>query len=231
MRALGLTIGTAAGIALVIMLSESHAGAALLGGAVSFFSPCILPLLPAYQGFLVGAAPSHMQANPQLYRTLLLQRTAMFCLGFGLIFVLLGAAAAGLADLTPYRKTMQTIGGVFLIVSGASLAGILPTLGLFRARSLRLGHGRSHAGAFATGAAFACGWTPCTGPVLVGILALASNGKVIAGMGLLALYTLGLAVPFMAAAMLGLPLHKYLRGRVVGWIAGGLSIWLGVQML
>ena len=212
-------------------MSGFDAGAALLGGAVSFFSPCVLPLLPAYQGFLIGAVPSDIQRRPKVYQALLLRRTLAFCAGFSAVFMLFGAAAAGLTDIGPYRRPLQVIGGVFLIVSGAAVSGLLPTPNFLRARHVQLGHGRSSIGAAGAGAAFACGWTPCNGPVLAAILSLAADGNALHGMELLAIYSLGLALPFIAAAALTLPLHRYLRGRMISAIAGALSVLLGLKML
>ena len=142
-----------------------------------------------------------------------------------------GAAAAGLTDIGAYRRPLEIIGGVFLIFSGAAVSGLLPTPHFLRTRHIRLGHGRSSLGAAGAGAAFACGWTPCNGPVLAAILSLAADGNALHGMGLLAVYSSGLALPFIAAAALTLPLHRYLRGRLVCALAGLLSAALGIKML
>lgn len=168
---------------------------AFLAGLLSFLSPCVLPLVPSYLGVLGGGK------NPAV-------RALGFILGFGLVFVALGATASYLGQLLlPYKLTIGRVGGVLIIVFGLVMLGALnnrfiklPVL----MRDTRSGlAGADRYGAVALGAAFAFGWTPCVGPILGSILSLAaSSADLPSGVGLLLTYTAGLALPFLIAALL-----------------------------
>jgi cytochrome c-type biogenesis protein len=162
---------------------------AFLAGLISFLSPCVLPLVPSYLGVIGGArAP--------------LLRAGGFILGFGIVFIALGATASALGSvLAPHKILLGRIAGVLIVFFGLSM------LGLFRLKvMMRDTRGLASAdryGPVALGAAFAFGWSPCLGPVLGSILGLAaSSASLGSGVSLLAVYTLGLAVPFLLAAVL-----------------------------
>lgn len=162
---------------------------AFLAGLISFLSPCVLPLVPSYLGVIGGArAP--------------LLRAAGFILGFGVVFIALGATASALgALLAPHKILLGRVAGVLIVFFGLSMLGLF-RLG-FMMRDTRGLAGADRYGPIALGAAFAFGWSPCLGPVLGSILGLAaSSASLSSGVGLLAVYTLGLALPFLLAALL-----------------------------
>ncbi len=193
---------------------------AFLAGLISFLSPCVLPLVPSYLGVIGGAqAP--------------LWRALGFILGFGVVFIALGATASALgAVLAPHKILLGRIAGVLIVFFGLSM------LGLFRLpimmRDTRGLAGADKYGPVALGAAFAFGWSPCLGPVLGSILGLAaSSASLGSGVGLLAVYTLGLAVPFLLAALLWerLGLRRLNRFTpIFEKIGGGVLVIVGLLM-
>ena len=172
---------------------------AFAAGILSFLSPCVLPLVPSYLGFLSGMTLEEM--GGQRHRAV--AHALLFVAGFSLVFILLGAGATALGASLRYHKLMLArAGGVLIIGFG------LYTMGLFRVgfldREHRFNLDRKPVGYFGSavvGMVFAAGWTPCIGPILGGILGLAgTSGQVSRGMLLLAAYSAGLAVPFLVAA-------------------------------
>jgi cytochrome c-type biogenesis protein len=177
---------------------------AFLAGLLSFFSPCVLPLTPVYLAQLVG--PSVWRTaradskSTRLKRETLLHAAA-FVGGLSLIFITLGATASALgAFFAGHAELLRQIGGVVLIVFGLYVAGILPIPWLDRERrfSLRFGQA-SYPASFLVGMVFGLGWTPCVGPILAAILLLAAQAATLQyGVLLLAIYSLGLGIPFLA---------------------------------
>nr|MBA3760572.1 cytochrome c biogenesis protein CcdA [Gemmatimonadales bacterium] len=173
---------------------------AFVAGLLSFLSPCVLPLVPSYVGFITGMTLPEVTGR----RRAALTHALLFVAGFSLIFVLLGASATALGRaLNYYQVWLQRVGGVLIILFG------LLCLGVFKGGLLNLER-RVHLerkpvgylGSLLVGMAFAAGWTPCIGPVLGGILGLAAtSGDVTRGMQLLAVYSAGLALPFLIAAV------------------------------
>lgn len=204
---------------------------ALFFGLVSFFSPCILPLVPVYLAVLSGEAEG-------VGRGRVFVRALFFVLGFSSVFVLLGLSASALGGLLlGYRPVLEKAGGLIVVLLGLHQTGLLRLLPLYRARRLaEPKRDGSIPAALLIGMVFALGWTPCVGPVLASILTLAGSSETVArGAALLAAYSLGLAVPFLAAA-LGIgavqrrfqAMKKYARHFEV---AGGIVlICLGVMM-
>jgi cytochrome c-type biogenesis protein len=174
-------------------------------GLVSFLSPCILPLVPPYLCFLAGASLSDLTADRTATVTgRLLGRAVAFTLGFGIVFVTLGASASTLGLLVSDHLTLLSrVAGVVIMVLGLHLLGVLRLRFLMReARFHALQRPASILGAFAVGLAFGFGWTPCVGPVLTSILLLAgTEASVGRGAALLAAYAGGIGVPFLAAAL------------------------------
>ncbi len=174
-------------------------GAALFAGAISFLSPCVLPLVPPYLCFITGASLEQLtareaQAADQRRRTLL--AAAMFVLGFSTVFILLGASASYAGQmLRSWTPVLAQVAGVFIIIMGLNFLGVF-RLG-FLAREKRYQTETRPAGllgAYAVGLAFAFGWTPCIGPVLAMILTLAASEQDLTrGASLLAVYSAGLA--------------------------------------
>lgn len=192
------------------------------GGILSFLSPCLLPLVPAYVAFVGGVS---LQRNNPGQQSGYGRRTAFFnglffVAGFSLIFVALGASAGLVGDfLHSHRDWVARIGGVFLLLLGLQMLGVLSIPGLNR--EVRLTPRQRPAGygtAFIVGVAFAAGWSPCIGPLLAGILTLAaSEGSAGYGMTLLAMYAGGLAIPFLAVT-LGLDRFLAYSQRVNRWL-------------
>ena len=183
------------------MNDESSIGLAVafLGGLLSFLSPCVLPLVPSYLGFLTGLTLDEMTDK----RRWAVLHALCFVAGFSLIFIALGAGATALgATLKFHRDWIARVGGVMLIVFGLYSMGLL-RIGLLD-RDQRLHLDRKPLGFLGSGVvgmAFAAGWTPCLGPILGGILTLAGGSESVErGVKLLAAYSAGLAVPFLLAA-------------------------------
>lgn len=183
------------------MTGEAALGPAVafLAGLISFLSPCVLPLVPSYLGFLTGLTLDEMTDR----RRWAVLHALCFVAGFSLIFIALGAGATALgATLKYHREWIARVGGVMLIVFGLYSMGVL-RIGLFD-RDQRMHIDRKpmgFLGSLLVGMAFAAGWTPCIGPILGGILTLAgASGSVSQGVWLLAAYSAGLAVPFLVAA-------------------------------
>ena len=182
-------------------------GAAALAGVISFLSPCVLPLVPPYLVFISGVSLDDLksaegQERAQNYRHVMLA-AMMFVLGFTTVFVALGATASFFGQaIRSQLPLLSQLAGVLIIIMG------LHFLGLFKlqilSREARYHHESKPFGlfgAYAVGLAFAFGWTPCIGPVLAAILSVAANTEsVTTGAMLLAVYSLGLGIPFMIAA-------------------------------
>jgi cytochrome c-type biogenesis protein len=210
---------------------------AFAAGIVSFLSPCVLPLVPAYVSFVAG---QNFQRRRHLHpgeRFAALGMSGLFVLGFSAVFIAFGASASALGQLLQrYRYEANLVAGVIVIVFGLLMLGMSHFLPWLQ-RDLRLHphlRGGNPFGAFVLGVAFAFGWTPCIGPVLGAILAVSAAGA--SGVGLLAAYALGLGVPFLLAAFFADRIARLL-GRLRGagaalQIGGGLvMIALGVAML
>jgi cytochrome c-type biogenesis protein len=205
---------------------------------ISFLSPCVLPLVPGYVSFVAGSSLEELRdgAAPRL-RALLLAAT--FVLGFSAVFVAFGASATALGTLLlSYKVELGVIAGVVVILFGLHLLGLTPLrLMNQEARFHVESSGGRAAGAFLLGIAFAFGWTPCIGPVLGAILTLgASTADVAKGATLLAVYSLGLGLPFLLAALFTGALLTRLRvlgrtGRNLQRAAGGLLVAMGLLMV
>lgn len=202
---------------------------ALAAGGLSFSSPCILPLIPGYVGYMSGVAGSRGRT---------LGAAVLFVLGFTLVFTALGAAASSIgAVLNVHRVLLEQAAGILIILLGLFLVGIVRIPMLLREGRPLLGWAKpGPGGALLLGIGFAFGWTPCIGPVLAAILLLASGQATVAsGTLLLLLYSVGLGVPFVAAALLLERLHSLRRwltrhGRAIEVVGGVLLIVMGVLM-
>jgi cytochrome c-type biogenesis protein len=213
--------------------------AAFFAGLVSFLSPCVLPLVPGYVSLISGAGVEQLKTQEsQLLRKVMLNSVA-FILGFSVVFIALGAVASELSQmLARYRSTLAEIAGVVIILFGLHLTGVFKIKALYTdARLHSVKGGSTPWGAFVIGFAFAFGWTPCVGPVLTVILTFAAaQDSITKGIMLLAIYSLGLAVPFLLTA-LGVErfLKFYSRFRAhmhaVEVASGALLIALGVLLV
>ena len=187
---------------------------ALIAGLISFLSPCVLPLVPPYLVFLAGTSLERFadsEPERRVKRETVLA-AALFVLGFSTVFVALGASASVIGSLIrAYSGPLSTIAGIAIIVMGLHFLGITPIALLHRQKRLEVAKPVGLWGAYVMGLAFAFGWTPCIGPILAAILAVAASEQTVAkGAGLLAVYSLGLGIPFMIAAFAIEPFAAFL---------------------
>ncbi|MBU0732478.1 cytochrome c biogenesis protein CcdA [Patescibacteria group bacterium] len=167
---------------------------AFIAGLLTFLAPCTLPLVPAYIGFIAGPKKK------------IISNAIAFIIGFSVVFILFGTLAGLLGQaLTPYRIWLSRIGGIFVIIFGLFMIGMLKVPFLAKNKRLKMPKALkvgSPVSSFLVGAAFAFGWTPCVGPILASILLLAtSSATAWQGAFLLAVFSLGLAVPFLLVAI------------------------------
>jgi len=177
--------------------------AAFFGGFISFVSPCVLPLVPAYITFVSGLTIEELKSRKDSKKTKkVLLLSLFFVLGFSVVFILLGAALAGLFSAFFKQPFFYRIAGGVLIFFGLHLAGVIPVRFLQYEKRLNINPKKvGFAGAFLIGLSFAIGWSPCIGPILAGILAIAGvQGGAVEGMLLLSAYSLGLGIPFILTA-------------------------------
>jgi len=213
---------------------------ALAAGMVSFASPCVLPLVPAYLGFITGRSAAELHSAQGRARLRILTQGLAFVFGLALIFALLGASASVLGEtLLQNLQLLSRVGGIVVIVFGLQMLRVLRIPWLYRtARILELKPNAqaTHAGAFAMGVAFGAGWTPCIGPFLGGLLGLAAQQETVgAGVLLLLVYALGLGVPFLIAGMAvnrSLTMLRSLKAHMltVERVSGALVIGMGVLL-
>ena len=221
--------------------------AAFVGGIVSFASPCCLPLVPAYVGYMVGTTPD---GGARRRRTALYQALA-FVAGFSVVFIALWASVGLIGYvLRDQVGLLRTLGGSVLVFLGLNVAGVLNFSAFYREARLPVGpmggggfglgepagppsYGRSAL----LGVVFAAGWTPCIGPILGGIIGLASvSGSVAEGTALLVAYAAGLAVPFILVALGATTVSRRLgwlrtHQRAVNLVTGGLIVAVGFLMI
>ena len=217
-------------------------GVTLLGafgaGLLSFASPCVLPLVPGYLGFLGGTSLQQLtgeRRDPAATRQVFIAALA-FVAGFVALFVALGATASALsAVLIAHFDLLAKIAGVVIVLFGLHFIGIVRIPLLYREARLHLRRRPAGVvGAFLVGVAFAFGWTPCVGPVLAGILTVAASTESVGkGMGLLGAYGLGIGVPFLAAAaatgpFLRLAARLRSRLRAIEMVLGALLVITGI---
>ena len=215
--------------------------AAFSAGLLSFLSPCVLPLIPGYLSFMTGLTTTELADSDRSVSRVMVP-AVLFVVGFTIVFVAMGASASVIGQfLGSYRVVVERIAGIVVILFGVFMLGIIKVPWLYgearadMARTRKFGHGAS----VAMGMAFAAGWTPCVGPILGTILALAgSTGSVAQGALLLLIYSLGLGIPFLAVALLfgrtkplmaWLNRHALTVNRVAGvtLVAIGLLIFTG----
>jgi cytochrome c-type biogenesis protein len=215
----------------VIEFGPAAFAAAFAAGFLSFLSPCVLPLVPGYLSLVSGVGHDELGANPRR----VVSATAAFVAGFAAIFVAFGAGAAWFGDvLLTNRRTFEIVAGVLIVFAGLVYAGVRLPLTLLRERRVRLTTPSGVAGPAVLGLAFGVGWTPCIGPTLAAILALAAaGGSPGQGAALLAVYAVGLGIPFL---LFGLGFTRALdvvavfrrHRRTVGIVSGSVMVVFGV---
>ena len=188
-------------------------GAAFLGGLVSFLSPCVLPLVPGYVSFMSGLTLEELSSGGD-DKTRLRHagwESLCFVAGFSLVFTLLGATATSIGRaLAEHAAIVSKVAGAVVILFGLHMTGLLQIKWLYyQKRADTAAFKAGYVGSFFMGLAFAFGWTPCIGPILSGILALAATRETVAqGMSLLFVYSLGLGIPFV---LTGFAVTRFMR--------------------
>jgi cytochrome c-type biogenesis protein len=213
--------------------------AAILGGLVSFLSPCVLPLVPPYLSFLAGTTFDRLSAgDDRAVRQHAVLAALLFVAGFSTVFVLLGATASVLGQvIRQFLDVLSTVAGLSIVVMGLHFLGVF-RIGLFyREARFNVAKPVGLWGAYVMGLAFAFGWTPFIGPVLAAILAVAGSEQSVAqGALLLAAYSVGLGIPFLLAAFAMRPfvaVLKRMRSRfgLIERTMGVLLVLTGVAFL
>ncbi len=214
--------------------------AALVAGTLSFLSPCVLPLVPPYLVYLTGTSLERLadaEDEPQVRGDTLLA-ALLFVAGFSTVFVTLGASASVIgAVLRAYSGELAIVAGLAIIVMGLHFLGLTPIGMLMRQKRLEIAKPVGLWGAYLMGLAFALGWTPCIGPILAAILAVAASEETVAkGAGMLAVYSLGLGIPFIVAAFAVEPFAAFLAHfrahlALVEKAMGGLLVLTGIAFL
>lgn len=222
-------------------MDEVSVFTAFLAGLVSFLSPCVLPLVPGYISIISGSSLDQLKAQEKdssLFRTVLMN-SILFIVGFSITFIALGASATWIGQiLVSKMRLLGQLAGLVLIVFGIHLTGLIKINALYKDKRFHnVQKPRGLLGALVLGLAFAFGWTPCIGPILAGILTIASTKQTVAeGMFLLAIYSAGLGIPFLLTS---LALNQFLAfyGRfkkhfhAVEVVSGALVIAVGVLIL
>ncbi len=211
---------------------------AFSAGLVSFVSPCVLPLIPAYLSFLTGSSLQELREDATAAKRRVLAHACAFSAGFSCIFILAGLLAGSLGTTLGHERLwLARLGGILLMLFGLQMLGVLRIELLFVDRRLRIATARrSLLASFLVGIGFAAGWSPCIGPILAGILLLAATQANGTAALLLAAYSLGLALPLIAtAAAMGsaLPVLERLRpflGKIEA-IAGAVLVLAGLVLL
>ncbi len=223
------------------MTATTHitVGIAFLAGLVSFVSPCVLPLVPAYLSLLTGESVEDLQSAPGARaRMQTIGHAIAFVAGFSVIFVALGLSASAIgATLDRQRVLIAQIGGILVVVMGLHMMGMLRIPLLMRDARLHLQQGRRTLWTSGiVGMAFAAGWSPCIGPILAGILAIASQQHSAQAAELLGFYCAGLALPFVATAIaLGAALGVFAKIkrslRAIEFASGAFLIAVGLVLV
>src|ERR1700680_124078 len=219
------------------MVHDVTIPAALLAGLVSFLSPCVLPLVPPYLIYLTGATIEHVAHDKTVsasQRAVMIS-ALMFVLGFSTGFVALGASASFIGSLIrAWSAELSIVAGIVIILMGLHFLGLTRIGLLMREGRLAMAKPVGLWGAYAMGLAFAFGWTPCIGPILAAILAVAASKETVGkGAALLAVYSAGLGIPFLIAAFAIEPFAAFLAKfrahlAAVEKVMGGLLVLTGI---
>src|SRR5476651_2179192 len=196
------------------MISDVSIPAALIAGLVSFLSPCVLPLVPPYLIYLTGATIEHLENDEteSASKRAVMMSAVMFVLGFSTVFVALGASASLIGSLIrAWSAQLSILAGIVIIIMGLHFLGLTRIGLLMREGRLTVPKPVGLWGAYVMGLAFAFGWTPCIGPILAAILTVAASEQTVTKCAsLLAVYSLGLGIPFIIAAFAIEPFAAFL---------------------
>ncbi len=221
------------------MTSNVTIFSAAFAGLLSFLSPCVLPLVPPYLTFIAGTGLEELvEGGERRARRDTLIAALLFVAGFSTVFVILGATASALGQtVREHLPLLSALAGVVIVGMGLHFLGVFRLSLLYREKRVSVEKPVGVWGAYVMGLAFAFGWTPCIGPILAAILAVASSEATVArGAGLLAVYSFGLGMPFILAALAMEPFVHFLR-RFRAWfgvverLVGGLLVITGLLFL
>jgi cytochrome c-type biogenesis protein len=218
---------------------EVSALIAFAAGFLSFISPCVLPLVPSYLTYITGVSFKELTDEKVKVRWVTLSHSLLFIMGFSTIFILMGASASYLGQLlVRHQYWIMKAGGVLIIILGIQFTGLINLPFLQMEKRFELGKKPiGYLGSFVVGLVFAAGWTPCIGPILSAILLYASTSKnFTTGIFLLAVYSLGLGIPFLLAS---LAFNSFLTAfgrikrylRVMTMVSGFFLIAIGILFL
>jgi cytochrome c-type biogenesis protein len=222
------------------MIADVSILAALVAGILSFLSPCVLPLVPPYLAYLAADSMERLagdEPEPRVRRDAVLA-ALLFVAGFSTVFVAFGASASAIgALLRAWWTQLSIVAGVAIILMGLHFLGVTRFAVLMFEKRAPMSRGVGLWGAYVMGLAFACGWTPCIGPALGAILTVAASKETVAqGAGLLAVYSAGLGIPFIAAALAVEPVAALLARfkrhmEIVEKVMGGLLVLTGIAFI
>lgn len=219
-------------------MNEIGITTALIGGILSFFSPCILPLLPVYVSLITGVSTAEISKHGTRFRILF--HSFMFILGVSTIYLAMGLSSSIIGSIfIDYQEVWRVIGGIVLVIFGVLLVGLIKKGFLIRefrfdVKIQRMG---TPIGAFLIGVGFAAGWSPCIGPILGSILIYSSmSANYVDGLKMLGAYSLGIAIPFLISSMILDSVMRYLRKfmklfRWINYTLGILLIFFGFIMI
>ena len=230
------------------MGSEITIFSVFLAGIASFLSPCVLPLVPPYLTYMAGLSVAETKTQSDWSaRNKIMRNAACFVLGFSTVFIALGAGASAIsALLRQYQDTLAVIAGIVIIAMGLHFLGIAKISMLYRElrfntqpkpKSKKKQTGLGLSGSYIMGLAFAFGWTPCIGPVLGAVMAVAAAHETLAqGAGLLAIYSAGLGAPFLLAARFTQTFVRFFKKfrkhlQTVEKVMGALLVLVGILFL
>jgi cytochrome c-type biogenesis protein len=213
--------------------------AALAAGLLSFFSPCILPLIPAYFSFITGLSLDELTDNKKETRNKVILATLFYVAGFSSIFILFGASASFLGGFaSQYSWVVRYIGGGIILVFGLHLLGIINIKGFNFEKRIHISEKPLHLmGTFVIGMAFGAGWSPCIGPMLGSILIVAGNqDTIMEGVALLAVYSAGLAIPFLIISFFINSILEFMKKAtrfigILNRVSGILLIVIGLLLI
>jgi cytochrome c-type biogenesis protein len=213
--------------------------AAFAAGILSFLSPCVLPLVPPYLVYLAGASiEQRAEGERAVIRLDAIIAALLFIAGFTTVFVALGASASAISGvLRAYSNALSYVAGIAIIIMGLHFLGFTRITWLMQEKRAEMAKPVGLWGAYVMGLAFAFGWTPCIGPILAAILAVAGSEQTVTrGAGLLAVYSIGLGMPFLVAAIAVEPFAAFLaRFRAhlakVEKVMGALLVLTGIAFL
>jgi cytochrome c-type biogenesis protein len=222
------------------MNADISIAAALFAGLLSFLSPCVLPLVPPYLVYLAGASLGRRAEGEtgQGMKRDAVFASLLFVAGFSTVFIAFGASASVIGSIVlRYSPQLAIVAGIVIIIMGLHFLGLTRFSVLMREKRLAMAKPVGLWGAYAMGLAFAFGWTPCIGPILAAILAVAASRDTVAqGAGMLAVYSAGLGIPFVIAALAVEPamalIARFRRHlEIVEKVMGGLLVLTGIAFL